>query len=64
LSGLELAKYVQLRLINNHDSIEKIAEDFDNDKKFILGVVEFLYDVKWIKHSKRPTKLRRRVKAI
>jgi hypothetical protein len=42
LSGLELAKYVQLRLANEHDSIEKIAENFDNDIRFVLGVVYFL----------------------
>ena len=48
LSGLELAKYVLLRLVNNHDSIERIAEDFDGDKKFILGVVDFLTDIKWL----------------
>jgi hypothetical protein len=49
LLGLELAKYVQLRLVNDHDSIEKIAEDFDDDAKFITGVVDFLIDIDWIK---------------
>jgi hypothetical protein len=51
LAGLELAKYVQLRLVNEHDSIEKIAEDFDNDTKFIMGIVEFLIDIKWVKQT-------------
>lgn len=49
LLGLELVKYVQLRLVNDHESIEKIAEDFDNDTKFIMGVVDFLIDIDWIK---------------
>ena len=51
LSGLELAKYVLLRLINDHDKIEKIAVDFDDDKKFILGVVDFLKDIGWVKQD-------------
>ncbi len=49
LSGVELAKYVLLRLTNDHDSIEKVAEDFDNNKTFILGVINFLNEVGWIK---------------
>lgn len=51
LLGLELAKYVQLRLANDHDSIEKIAENFDNDTRFILGVVDFLTDISLIKQD-------------
>src|ERR671919_2059915 len=51
LSGLELAKYVLLRLVYDHDSIEKIAVAFDDDKKFILGVVYFLMDIGWVKQD-------------
>jgi hypothetical protein len=51
LSGLELAKYVLLRLVNDHDTIEKIAEDFENDKRFTLGVVDFLTDIGWIEQD-------------
>lgn len=52
LSGLELAKYVLLRLVNDHVEIEKIAVDFDNDVKFISGVVDFLIDIRWITRDK------------
>ena len=48
LTGLELAKYILLRLVDNNESIEQLAEDFDNDVRFIDGVVMFLKDVGWI----------------
>jgi predicted transcriptional regulator len=51
LSGLELAKFVLLRLVNDHDSIENIAEKFDNDKRLISEVVKFLNDIRWIKQD-------------
>jgi len=51
LSGLELAKYVLLRLVNDHDSIEEIAEHSDNDKQLISEVVKFLNDIRWIKQD-------------
>ena len=49
LSGLELAKYVLLRLTNDMDTTRKIAEDFDNDESFIKGVINFLYEIRWLK---------------
>lgn len=48
LTGLELAKYILLRLVDNHESIEQLSKDFDNDVRFIERVVKFLNDVKWI----------------
>ena len=51
LVGLELAKYIVLRLVENNESIEKVSEDFDNDVRFINGVVKFLKDVGWIKQD-------------
>lgn len=49
LGGLELAKYILLRLVVQNDSIERLAQDFDNDTRFISGVVKFLLDIRWIK---------------
>jgi phage regulator Rha-like protein len=51
LSGLELAKYVLGRLTNGQNTIEKIAEDFDNNKIFILEIVDFFKDIGWIKQD-------------
>ncbi|HZD35133.1 MAG TPA: hypothetical protein VE130_08010 [Nitrososphaeraceae archaeon] len=51
LSGLSLAKYVLERLVNGHEGVEKIAEDFDNDIEFILGVTDFLNEIGWIKQD-------------
>jgi hypothetical protein len=48
LTGLELAKYILLRLVDNHESIEQLSKDFDNDVRFIERVVKFLNDVKWV----------------
>jgi hypothetical protein len=46
-----LAKYVLLRLVNDHDSIGKIAENFDKDKRFIYEVVTFLEDIGWMRQK-------------
>jgi hypothetical protein len=35
LTGLGLAKYVLEKIVDQNESIEKIAEDFDNDDEFI-----------------------------
>jgi hypothetical protein len=51
LGGLELAKYILLRLVVQNDSIERLAQDFDNDTRFINGVVKFLLDIGWIKQN-------------
>jgi hypothetical protein len=51
LSGLELAKYVLLRLVDNHDSVEKVAKDFDNDVRFILGEIDLLKVIGWIEQD-------------
>ena len=48
LTGLELAKYILLRLVDNYESIEQLSKDFDNDIRFIERVVKFLHDVKWV----------------
>jgi hypothetical protein len=48
LTGLELAKYILLKLVDNHESIEQLSKDFDNDVRFIERVVKFVNDVKWI----------------
>jgi len=50
LKGLELAKYILIRLVDN-PSIERLAEDFDNDVQFMNGVVEFLKDIGWIEQD-------------
>lgn len=51
LVGLELVKYIVLRLVENDESIEKVSEDFGNDVRFISRVVKFLEDVAWIKQD-------------
>jgi hypothetical protein len=51
LTGLELAKYVLKRLVDNHDSVERVAEDFDNDVQFILGIVDFLKEIQWMEQN-------------
>ncbi|HYZ58223.1 MAG TPA: hypothetical protein VE544_01095 [Nitrososphaeraceae archaeon] len=51
LTGLELAKFIILRLVENNESIEQLAEDFENDVRFITRVVTFLKDIGWIKED-------------
>ena len=50
-TGLELAKFIILRLVENNESIEQLAEDFENDVRFITRVVTFLKDIGWIKED-------------
>jgi predicted methyltransferase len=49
-----------LRLVNDHDNIEKIAVDFDEDKKFIVGVVDFLTDIGWLKQDEKSYQITRK----
>jgi hypothetical protein len=49
LTGLELAKYISLRLVDNNETIEQVSIDFENDVRFVTRVVKFLKDVGWIK---------------
>ena len=51
LTGLELAKYILLRLVDINESIERLAQDFDNDVRFINSVVNFLKEIGWIKQD-------------
>jgi predicted transcriptional regulator len=51
LTGLELAKYILLRLVDNNESIEQVAEDFDNDVRFISRVVKFLENTGCLKQN-------------
>jgi hypothetical protein len=51
LTGLELAKYISLRLVNNNATIEQVAVDFENDVRFVTRVVKFLKDIGWIKQD-------------
>ena len=51
LSGLGLAKYVLERLVNGRDNVEKIAEEFNNDKVLILEIIDFLDEIGWIKQD-------------
>ncbi len=39
-----------MRLVDN-PSVEKLAEDFDNDVQFINSIFEFLKDIKWIEQD-------------
>ncbi|HYZ60354.1 MAG TPA: hypothetical protein VE544_11910 [Nitrososphaeraceae archaeon] len=55
LTGLELAKYISLRLVNNNESIEQVAVDFENDVRFVTRVAKFLKDVGWIKQDSNGT---------
>jgi hypothetical protein len=55
LAGLELAKYILLRIVENKEGIEQLAKDFDNDVRFITRVIEFLKDVGWIRQNSNGT---------
>lgn len=37
--------------MNNQNSVEIVAKDFDNDVRFILGEVDFLKDIGWVEQD-------------
>jgi hypothetical protein len=52
LAALEVAKYVLVRLVEIQ-SIERLAEEFDDDTRFIDGVVKFLIDMNWVEQDRK-----------
>jgi predicted transcriptional regulator len=49
LKGLSLAIHTLNHLNDNqHFDIKKIANEFDHNEKFVLSVIEFLKDIKWL----------------
>jgi hypothetical protein len=48
--ALNVAKYVLMRLVDG-DSVIRLIEEFDNDARFINGIVEFLRDMEWVKQD-------------
>jgi hypothetical protein len=40
-----------MRLVDNQ-SLEKLAEEFDDDIRFINSIVDFLKDIGWIKQDR------------
>jgi hypothetical protein len=48
--ALELAKYVLVELVDGQ-IVESLVEEFDNDTRFINGIVEFLIDMGWIEYN-------------
>jgi hypothetical protein len=41
--------------VNDQESVEKIAESFNNDKRLISEVVEYLNNMRWIKQEEYGT---------
>ena len=40
-----------MKLVNAQESVEEIAESFDNDKGLISQVVEYLNNMRWIRQE-------------
>jgi hypothetical protein len=36
----------------DNQSLEKLAEEFDDDVQFISSIVDFLKDIRWIKQDR------------
>jgi hypothetical protein len=49
LRGLSLAIYTLKQLTNNHHSnIIDIARKYDHDENFVMSVIDFLKDIRWL----------------
>jgi predicted transcriptional regulator len=44
-----------MKLVNAQESVEEIAESFDNDKGLISQVVEYLNNMRWIRQEQNGT---------
>ena len=44
-----------MKLVNAQESVEEIAESFDNDKGLISQVVEYLNNMRWIRQEENGT---------
>lgn len=49
LRGLSLAIHTLKQLTNNHHSnIIDIAKKYDHDENFVMSVIDFLQDIRWL----------------
>jgi predicted transcriptional regulator len=49
LRGLSLAIHTLKQLTNNHHSnIIDIASKYDHDENFVMSVIDFLKDIRWL----------------
>jgi len=49
LRGLSLTIHTLKQLTNNHDSnIIDIASKYDHDENFVMSVIDFLKDIRWL----------------
>ena len=39
------------RLTNNGDTAKELAQDFDGNEDFVLGIIAFLKDIRWMKEE-------------
>lgn len=52
LKGLSLAIHTLNQLNNKQDlDITNIANEFDQNEKFVLSVIEFLKDINWLRQN-------------
>ena len=53
LRGLSLSIHTLKQLINNHHSnIIDIASKYDRDENFVMSVIDFLKDIRWLSQGK------------
>ena len=51
LKGLDLARHILRKLKNNDFDINSIKNDYDDNEKFVISIIEFLKQVEWIKQD-------------
>ena len=51
LSGLELAEYILKRLTEDGYTTEKLTQEFDGNEKYVLSLLDFLKDIRWMKEE-------------
>jgi hypothetical protein len=48
LHTLELAKFILSRIVKSRYSIEKMAEELDNNKRLVLKIITSFIDIGWV----------------
>jgi hypothetical protein len=51
LSGLELAEFILKRLTEDGYTTEKLTQEFDGNEKYVLSLLDFLKDIRWMKEE-------------
>jgi Mn-dependent DtxR family transcriptional regulator len=51
LSGLALAEYILMRIVENDNTVEKLTQDLDCKENYVTTLASILEDLGWIEQE-------------